>query len=54
MYLRYLTSMIRYRHPRLSYFVPSTLKENKNSKNVFYVYGILLSSILISYSIYPN
>ena len=54
MYLRYLFSLVRYRHPRLSYFTPSTLKDNKNAKNVFYVYSILASSLALSYLLYPN
>lgn len=54
MYLRYLMGIIRYRHPRLSYFTPTTLKDNKNTKNVFYVYSILASSLALSYLLYPN
>lgn len=54
MYFRYFLSLVRYRHPRLSYFVPSTLKDNKNAKNVFFVYSILGTSLLLTYLTYPN
>lgn len=55
-YLRYLYSLVKYRHPRLSYFdnVPAASTRPIVKHNAAIVYSILAAFALIEYRLYAR